>query len=313
MGVNVTEPVAVPGRRGWAARWMRPLALASLVVNVLIVITGGVVRLTASGLGCPSWPRCTTQSFVPHRELGIHGAIEFGNRMVTFLLAAVAIATFVAAWRYGRPTLVRLAFVLGLGVPAQAVIGGVAVLTDLNPWVVAFHLLVSMAMIGVSVVLLRRLHEGDGPPLPTVPSGVSWLVRCTFVAGWLVLYAGTVVTGSGPHAGDVHSPRNGLDPQALSQVHADLVFLLLGLTIGSLLALRATDAPARARTAALTLLGVEVAQGAVGFVQYFTGLPVVLVAVHLLGAALLSAAMTWLLLGVRERAPVDVPVEPAAV
>lgn len=302
MGMTVqSPPPAQQVRPGWAQRWMYPLAVTTLAVNILIVVTGGVVRLTASGLGCPTWPRCTDESFVPHGELGLHGAIEFGNRLVTFLLAAVAIATFVAAWRYGRRSLVRLAFVIGLGVPAQALIGGVTVLTDLNPWVVAFHLLVSMAMIQVAVVLLRRLREGDGPVLTTVPSAVTWLVRTTFVAGWAVLYLGTVLTGSGPHAGDIDAQRNGLDPAALSQLHTDAVFLLLGLTIGSLFALKAVGAPERAVRAAWVLLGLELAQGLVGFVQYFTGLPVVLVGLHLLGSAAVAAALAWLLLGVRDR------------
>jgi cytochrome c oxidase assembly protein subunit 15 len=298
---SIDVPAAEPARRG--SSYMFPLAIASLVGNIAIVLTGGVVRLTGSGLGCPTWPRCTEASFVPHRALGINGAIEFGNRMVTFLLAAIAVATFVAAWRYGRRSVLRLSFVLALGVPAQAVIGGITVLTDLNPWIVAFHLLVSLAMIGVAVVLLRRLREGDGPALPVVPAGTSWLVRATFLAGWAVLYVGTVVTGSGPHAGDLDAPRNGLDPAALSQLHTDVVFLLLGLTIGSLAALRAVGAPARAQRAALVLLLLELAQGVVGFVQYFTDLPVALVAVHLLGAALISAALAWLLVGVRDRAP----------
>ncbi len=303
MGVNLTEPPALtPTRPAWAARWMWPAAVASLAVNILIVLTGGVVRLTASGLGCPTWPRCTGSSFVPHRELGIHGAIEFGNRMVTFLLAAVAILTFVVALRYGRTAVTRIAVVLALGVPAQAVIGGISVLTKLNPWVVAFHLLVSLAMIGVSVVLLQRLGEGDGPPRPVVPQGVVWLARSTFAAAWAVLYLGTVVTGSGPHAGDIKAVRNGLDPRALSQLHTDVVFLLVGLTLAAVMVLRAVGAPARAQRAAVVLLVVEVAQAAIGFAQYFTGLPVVLVTLHLLGAALLSAAVTWLLLGVRERA-----------
>jgi len=286
---------------GWAATWIRPLAVATLVTNVMIVVTGGVVRLTGSGLGCPTWPRCTDESFVPHVALGIHGAIEFGNRMVTFVLAAVAIATVVAAWRYGRTSILRLAFVLALGVPAQAIIGGITVLTDLNPWIVAFHLLVSLAMIGVSVVLLRRLGEGDGPAKFAVPASSAWLVRATFVAGWVVLYVGTVVTGSGPHAGDVDAPRNGLDPQSLSQLHTDVVFLLIGLTIGSLFALRSVGAPAVAVRAAVVLLGVELGQALIGFVQYFTDLPVVLVGFHLLGAALVSAALTWLLVTVRTR------------
>jgi cytochrome c oxidase assembly protein subunit 15 len=303
MGVTtVTET------RTRAATWIRPAAIASLAVNILIVVTGGVVRLTGSGLGCPTWPRCTEQSFVPHRALGWHGAIEFGNRMVTFLLAAVAIATFVVAWRYGRRSLTRLAFVLALGVPAQAVIGGVTVLTDLNPWIVAFHLLVSLAMIGVAVVLVRRIDEGDGPPVPLVADGITWLVRATFLAGWAVLYVGTVVTGSGPHAGDIDSPRNNLDPRALSQLHTDVVFLLLGLTVAAVLVLRTVDAPERARRAASVLLVVELAQGLVGFVQYFTDLPVGLVTLHLLGAALTSAALTWLLVSVRERPEVPQPL-----
>ena len=280
---------------------MRPAAIASLVVNIGIVITGGVVRLTGSGLGCPTWPRCSGQSFVPHRAMGIHSAIEFGNRMLTFVVAAVAIVTFVIAWRLGRRSLTRIAFLLALGVPAQAVIGGITVLTDLNPWIVSFHLLVSLAMVGLSVVLLRRIDEGDGPPVPRVPGGVVWLTRGVFLVGWVVLYVGTVVTGSGPHAGDVHAPRNGLDPRALTQLHTDVVFLLVGLTVAAVLVLHSSGAPSVVRRAAWTLLAVELAQGVVGFVQYFTDLPVALVAIHLLGAALLSAAMTWLLVTVSER------------
>ena len=284
-----------------ARTWMRPAAIASLVVNIGIVITGGVVRLTGSGLGCPTWPRCTDASFVPHRALGVHSAIEFGNRMLTFVVAAVAIATFLIAWRLGRPAILRIAFVLALGVPAQAVIGGITVLTDLNPWIVSFHLLVSLAMVGLSVVLIRRVGEGDGPPVPVVPTGVVWLTRAVFVVGWAVLYVGTVVTGSGPHAGDAKAPRNDLDPRALTQLHTDVVFLLVGLTVAAVLVLWSSGAPALVRRAAVTLLAVELAQGVVGFVQYFTDLPVVLVTIHLLGAALLSAAMTWLLVSTRER------------
>ena len=295
-----------------ADRWLRPAAIASLLGNIAIVLTGGVVRLTGSGLGCPTWPRCTDQSVVPHGALGIHGAIEFGNRMVTFLLAAIAIATFLVALRSGRSSLVKLSVVLGLGVPAQAVIGGVTVLTDLNPWIVAFHLLVSLAMIGVAVVLLRRVDEGDGPAVPTVPRALVHLARLTFVVGWVVLYLGTVVTGSGPHAGDLAAPRNGLDPRTISQLHTDFVFLLLGLTIALVFALRAVSAPPRAQRAALVLLAIELSQGAVGFVQYFTDLPIALVALHLLGAALTSAGLAWVLVSLRERDSAEAPdAEPA--
>jgi cytochrome c oxidase assembly protein subunit 15 len=293
---------AVPGRAGrWLDRRLPALAVASLVVNILIVVTGGVVRLTGSGLGCPTWPRCTEDAFTPHQAMTVHSTIEFGNRLVTFLIAAVAVATFVAAWRSGRPAVRWLALVLALGVPAQAVVGGVTVLTDLNPWIVAGHLLVSMAMICVAVVLVRRVNEPDTEPLPTAPQGVRWLTWAIFGCGWVVLYLGTVVTGSGPHAGDVAAPRNGLDPRSVSQLHTDVVFLLLGLTVAAVLVLRSTDAPARLRDAATLLLVVELAQGAIGFVQYFTGLPVVLVGLHLLGAALTAAATTWLVLATRER------------
>lgn len=312
MGVSVTSPAPAGHRPLSSAVWLRRAAWASLAVNVLIVVSGGVVRLTGSGLGCPTWPRCTEDSYVPRGELGLHGAIEFGNRMVTFLIAAVAVATFVIAWRHGRPALTRLTVLLGLGVPAQAVIGGITVLTKLNPWIVAFHLLVSLAMIGVAVTLIRRIGEGDGPARPLVADGIVWLVRLTFLAGWLVLYLGTIVTGSGPHAGDAETPRNGLDPRALSQLHTDAVFLLLGLTIACVLVLRAVQAPPMARRAALVLLAVELGQGAVGFVQYYLDLPIALVALHLLGAAVTSAALTWLLVSVREHGDPALAAGPVA-
>lgn len=287
-------------RRGDLTPYLRPLAWATLVANIVIVVSGGAVRLTGSGLGCPTWPRCTEESFTPHGALDLHSAIEFGNRMLTFVLVAIAVATFVAAWQSRRTELRRVALVLALGIPAQAVIGGITVLTDLNPWIVSFHLLCSMAMIGLAVLFLRLVVQ-DGPLLPaSAPRPVTALAWSTFAAGWAVLYVGTVVTGSGPHAGDEDSPRNGLDPLQLSQLHADLVFLLLGLTLGLLFVLAATSASAEARRAARILLIVELAQGGIGFVQYFTDLPILLVGFHMLGAALISAAMTWAVLASRE-------------
>lgn len=279
--------------------WLRGWGWASLVANAVLVVTGGAVRLTGSGLGCPTWPRCTDQGFTPHGAYSLHSAIEFGNRMLTYPLAAIAVLTFVAAWQSGRRDLRRIALVMGLGIPAQAVIGGVTVLTHLNPWVVSFHLLCSLAIIGVSVLYLQRLDH----PEPTFARGpVVGLAWATFATAWLTLYVGTVVTGSGPHAGDENVPRNGLDPLQLSQLHTDVVFLFVGLTLGLLFALAATGANRPARTAVVVLLVVEVAQGAVGFVQYFTGLPIVLVMFHMLGAALISAVVTWVLVRVREPA-----------
>ncbi len=272
--------------------WLERLAWANLIANIGIVLTGGAVRLTGSGLGCPTWPNCTEESLVPHRALGINGAIEFGNRMLTFVLTAVAIACLVVALRSGRRLVTRLSFVVLLGVPAQAVIGGITVLTDLNPWIVAFHLLVSMAMIGLCVWLVDTVR---GRPAEEIPPSVRRLAWLVFAAGWSVLYLGTVVTGSGPHSGDAQSRRTGLDAQVVSHVHAAAVYVLVALTVG-LLAVAVRTALPHLRQAAVALLLVEVAQGFVGFLQYYLGVPSGLVAVHLLGAALTSAALTLVVL-----------------
>ncbi len=286
--------------------WVRRLGWATLAANIGIVVTGAAVRLSGSGLGCPTWPRCIDESFTPHGALNFHSAIEFGNRTLTFVLTAIAIATFVSAWQSGRTELRRLSLVLALSVPAQAVLGGITVLTDLNPWVVAFHLLFSMGIISLAVLYL---HRTDHPPpspdeersqasAPTAPHRT--LAWSTYAVAWVVLALGTVVTGSGPHAGDVEAPRNGLDPLQLSQLHADVVFLLVGLTVALVIV-----HPSRVTG---TLLAVELAQGLIGFVQYFTDLPAVLVGFHLLGAALVAAAVTWVLIEVREGSGVPGPV-----
>lgn len=278
-------------------KYLVPLAWANLVANVAIVVTGGAVRLTGSGLGCPTWPKCTDESYVAHGELGLHGAIEFGNRMVTFAVGAIAVLAFVAAWRSGDRRARLLTLLIGLYIPAQAVIGGITVLTDLNPWVVSFHFLSSMVIIALCVVLLDHLLAGPRAPAGPRTGGLTW---ATFAVGWVVLYLGTVVTGSGPHSGDLDSKRTGLDPQVMSHVHAWAVYVLVALTL--LLVVLARRARNGAlSTTAVALLGLEVAQGVVGFWQYFTDLPEALVAVHMLGAALTSAALTWVVVSGRAR------------
>ncbi len=291
---------------------LRRLAVANLVANVLIVLTGGAVRLTASGLGCPTWPRCTETSLVTTRELGVHGYVEFGNRLLTFALAAVAVATVVAAVTTRARRDVRLlSLAVLLGIPLQAVIGGITVLTDLNPWVVMLHFLASMVLIAVATVLVHRTR-GDAVPYAAVPPAarrLAWAVAATLAA---VLYVGAVVTGSGPHAGDLDARRTGLDPGVLAQVHADLVFLLVGLTVGLLVTLQAVRAPHAVRRAAAVLLAAELAQGVVGYVQYALALPRGLVAVHMVGAALLVVAATSLTVvmtaGARPPAPASPPL-----
>ncbi len=299
MGVNVTSRLPVPQRRT-VERW----AWASLVANTVIILTGGLVRLTGSGLGCPTWPRCTDESFVPHRELGLHGAIEFGNRLLTYVLIAVAIGTLLAVWRWTSDRSLRtLVVVLAAGIPFQGVIGGITVLTDLNPWIVSLHLMLSLGLVAGSTLLVVRVRGGltpVGPPL------ARRLVLVVYAVLWVAVYLGTVVTGSGPHAGDADSPRNGLDPATWSHVHAWSVYLLVALTVLVLVLARGTDL---ARPASWLLAG-ELAQGTIGLVQYYTDLPIALVAAHLVGAAALVALGTRLLLATVGAAA---PARPEAV
>jgi cytochrome c oxidase assembly protein subunit 15 len=295
--------------RAWlgSQRTVRGLALASLVANVGIVVTGGAVRLTGSGLGCPTVPACTDDSLVPTREMGIHGVVEFTNRQLTFIVGAVAALALLAVLLQRprrRPLVVLAALVLAV-IPAQALIGALTVLTDLNPWVVGCHFLVSMAVIAAAYTFWRRTGDlnRDQPiqaPLPRPLRQLTWLVVAVAAA---VLMVGTVVTGAGPHAGDIHAKRNGLDLESISQLHVDLVFLLLGLSLAAWLALRAGSAPRAAVRAAGVLLAVELGQGLIGFVQYFTDLPVLLVGAHMLGACLVWLAALDVLHRTRVRTP----------
>ncbi|MCG5435337.1 COX15/CtaA family protein [Micromonospora foliorum] len=284
---------------------LRRLALASIIANVGIVVTGGAVRLTASGLGCPTWPRCTDDSYVTTPEMGVYGVIEFSNRMLTFAVGLIALATVLAvlAHRPRRPGLLALAVAVFLGIPAQAVIGGITVLTNLNPWVVGLHFLASMAVIAAAYALWRRVGDPDGPTVAVVPTPLRALARITTGVTVAVLVVGTWVTGSGPHAGDHGAARNGLDPETISQVHADGVFLLIGLSVALIFAFRAVGAQ-RATRAAIILVAVELSQGLIGFVQYFTHVPALLVGAHMLGSCLVLLAALSVQWSTRERRPV---------
>jgi heme a synthase len=294
--------------------WTRRLLTANLAVQIGIVVTGGLVRLTGSGLGCPTWPQCAPGTYTPVVEQaeGLHAVIEFGNRLLTFVVGLVAVAALVAVVRHRprRPRLVALAAVPLLGVVVQALLGGVTVLTGLHPLTVAAHFLVSMALVAASALLLVRAGEGDGPARPVVRAEIRWLATALAAVGAAVLVLGTAVTGSGPHSGDADTPaRLGLDPRAVSWLHADAVLVFCGLLLATVLALRLTDAPERARARARLVLVVTLAQAAVGYAQYATGLPEVLVALHMLGASLLVAALVALLTALRVRE--DEPAPPA--
>jgi cytochrome c oxidase assembly protein subunit 15 len=300
--VTIAEPRVGSTRKVWdrvpipADRTLVRLAVASLVSQLGIVVTGGAVRLTGSGLGCPTVPRCTEESLVPTPELGIHGIIEFGNRLLTFVLGAIAAVMLLAilrTLRSARPRrdLLVPAIVLLLGIPAQALIGMATVRTTLNPWVVMLHFMCSAALVAVATILVRRAQRPSGAEPAEI--GSPWLRRLaalTLVAAFGTVYIGTVVTGTGPHAGDREAPRTGLDLESVAQVHVHAVTLLLGLSIGLYFAARAVGSPGRAARAAAVLVGVELAQGSVGGIQYVFDLPVLLVGLHMLGAAILVAA-----------------------
>jgi heme a synthase len=283
---------------------LRPVLLVNLVAQVLIVVTGGVVRLTGSGLGCPTWPQCVRGSYLPvvQQAQGWHKDVEFGNRLLTFVLgvAAIAVVVCVTAWvlRTGAPRrLLAFAAVPILGVVLQAVVGGITVLTDLAPAAVASHFLVSMVLVSASTVLLLALTRPAGPGSTRVE--VRAVVGALAVVAAVVLALGTVVTGSGPHSGDADTPsRFGFDPRTVAWLHADAVWLFVGLVLALIVVLRLADAAPSARSWARWLLVVTLLQGAVGYTQYFTGLPGVLVAAHMLGASLLTLTVTGVVVAV---------------
>jgi cytochrome c oxidase assembly protein subunit 15 len=295
-------------------RSMRGLALATVAVNAGIIVTGAAVRLSASGLGCPDWPKCTAGSFVVAHTPGqtaLNTWIEFGNRQLTFVVTAVTAAVFVAAWRLrvpgrdGRPArreeLLRLAGILAVGVVIQAVIGGISVRTKLNPAVVSVHFLFSMAMVAVAVLLYVRSGEDSIPPRPLVRADLRVLGGAVIAVAGLMFAAGTVVTGTGPLAGNAAAKRYHLPLEGVTQLHADIGWLFGGLAIALAVGLRLSGAPRRAVRLGWVLLAAMGVQGAIGYTQYFTGLPPGLVWLHVLGSVLVWITALLLFLALRDR------------
>lgn len=268
------------------------LATLLLFLQSALIVTGGAVRLTGSGLGCPTWPECTPGSYtpVPHQAEGaLHSWIEFGNRLLTFALLAAAIAMVIFVLRNKQRNLYRLASVQVLGIVGQGVLGGITVLTKLNPIPVAGHFLLSIALMAgaqsLRANIVRKIRYELSPTTRLVARAVV-----TLTLG--VITMGTVVTGSGPHAGDAQAPRTGFDTRIVALIHADMVIALLALTLGLLISIHLAETGEQQRAirhAVLIFLGVALGQGVIGYVQYFTGLPEIIVAAHLFGAT-----MVWL-------------------
>ncbi len=282
-------------------KWQHRTLIANLVAQTGIVLTGATVRLTASGLGCPTWPECVAGSIAPTSEQteAIHKYIEFGNRLLTFVLLIVAIASLFAVYKHNqarklsglhkRRSLTNLALGVLLGIFFQAVLGGITVLTGLHPLIVAAHFMVSIGLITVATMLLVRAQESDDRPVTLQvarPIDIGLRIHIWLVLAVIVI--GTLVTGSGPHAGDTNDiVRLGFEFRNITTVHAAMVWLFLGLTAGLLFSLMATSAPRPVIRQAWIVLGICMVQGLVGYTQVFTGLPWGLVAIHVLGACVL--------------------------
>jgi len=292
-------------------RTQRIIAAAVILTQGGIAVTGAIVRVTASGLGCPTWPQCFPGSFVPvpHAEVPrIHQAVEFGNRMITFLVvitAALAVLAVIRARR--RREVLVYAWLMPASTVLQAVLGGITVLTGLAWWTVAIHLLVSMAMVWLATLLYVKIGEpDDGLPTVLVPKPLRHLTLLGAVTLIAILITGTLVTGAGPHAGDksLERPVPRLQVEILTMVHMHSTLLIgyLALLVGLAAGLQAVFAPRLIMRRLAVLFAVVVAQGLIGTVQFFTGVPAALVALHVAGAAASTAATAALWASMRQRA-----------
>ena len=273
----------------------------SLVSQILIVVTGGVVRLTGAGLGCPTWPKCTEDSLITVPEMGWHGVIEFANRLLTFVLALIALLTFIVIVRLGRKLnrgLFAPALILGLGIPAQAILGGFTVWSQLNPWFVGAHFILSAIMIAIASLLVFRAL----PPVHVAAPRSLWLTATPVaVVGAISVIIGVLVTGAGPHSGDAESIRNGLDLELWQHLHSYPAYVLILLVIAQAWILWKRDRWSKnfQTKAVLWLLVVLIGQAVIGVAQARLGVPPLLVGLHMLGAAVICSMLTFQWLAIR--------------
>lgn len=309
--------IAQVSRRFWdwlptnVDRRVRVVAWLNLAAQTVLVGTGGAVRLTGSGLGCPTWPRCTAESFVSTPEMGIHGVIEFGNRTLFFVLQVIAILAllFVIKYRAQRRDLFILTLIPACSVLLQAVVGGITVLSGLNPYVVGLHFVLSIVLVVLAAVLVHRVYSGNGPRVRVAPRWLSAVVHAASFFVAVTILVGILTTGSGPHAGDHGAARNGLDPELLQHVHSWPAYITLALTVVIVAAAWLIPVPSL-RLSSLLLLAVEGVQIIVGVAQARLGLPELLVGLHMVLACVLAAAMTQTVLSLTVSAVVPAEPEP---
>ena len=313
--MTATDTVTRHSEATAAGRPLRVFAWLSFLAEVLIIGTGGAVRLTGSGLGCPTWPTCTADSIVATPAMGIHGAIEFGNRTLTGLVGILALAVVYLVWRMRRER--RDLFVLSLivlgGVVAQAIVGGITVLTGLNPFIVGFHYVASVTLVSVCAAFLYRLDRTPGSRELAVPRPYAILTHIGTLLLALTIAFGILTTGAGPHSGDAAAGRNGFNAELLEHVHAWPSYALFTVTLALVAVAWAKRLPTR--TWITVLLALEVVQIAIGLYQARNGLPELAVGAHMVLAALLGAAMTLTVLSLKRPASVRTaaPVEAASV
>lgn len=303
---------AMPGAPARIPRSLRGWAWASFVSQTLIIATGGAVRLTGSGLGCPSWPTCTPESLIPTDELSYHSLIEFGNRLMTGVVGIIALLVIILLVRSGvaraRRDLWTLGVLVGVGVIAQAIVGGITVWTGLNPFIVGFHYVSSLLLVCVAAAFLARMNQPGGARVLAVPRWYVALGHLTTLALAVSITFGVLTTGAGPHSGDADSGRNGFDASLWEHIHAWPGYVLLGLTV--ILVAIAAVSKLPPRNWGILLLLMQFVQVAVGLYQARNGLPAFAVGVHMVLAALTAAAMTVFIL--RMKRPVDASAQAVA-
>lgn len=301
---DTAAPSSPTGLRAWLPtvvdRRVRVAAWLSFLVEVTIIATGGAVRLTGSGLGCPTWPTCTADSLIPTDELSYHSLIEFGNRMMTGLVGIVAVIVVILIWRMRRTRrdLWMLALIVVGGVVAQAIVGGVTVWTGLNPFIVGFHYVSSLALVCVTAAFLYRMDRDPGSRVRAVPTWYAILTHVTSLVLAVTIAVGVLTTGAGPHSGDQQAGRNGFNAELLEHVHSWPGYALLALTVVLTVAAWMRQLPTRRWIT--VLLALELVQVAVGLYQARNGLPEFAVGVHMVLAAFAAATMTVVVLSLKK-------------
>ena len=277
-----------------SSSFARRVSLANLIAQSLIIFTGAIVRLTGSGLGCPTWPNCAPGSLIPVAEQveGFHKYIEFGNRLLTFAVLAISIALFVVALMHKKRNIILWSSLPLIGTLLQAVLGGITVLTGLNPFTVMAHFLLSIILVAISVKIFAYFSEKTYQY--KLPKIVDIYLQILTLIGFFVIVLGTITTGSGPHSGDEIAARFNLDMREVAWLHADTVLLFVGLIIGLQVITRLDKDLFYLQKNAKVLLAICVIQGFIGYVQWFSSVPWILVSIHVAGAVITWISLVYL-------------------